>query len=88
MDGLTALFAQLIAGLRALVPPDICPGGWPWAVSALGVAVGLLPTAGVVAVAVMRKRIVALVGGHLVVAAVLCAIASAWRPARLCATRR
>lgn len=57
MDGLTALFAQLIAGLRALVPPDICPGGWPWAVSVLGVAVGLLPTAGVVAVAVMRKRI-------------------------------
>ncbi|WP_433559996.1 hypothetical protein ACQPWY_18615 [Pseudonocardia xinjiangensis] len=57
VDGLTGLVAQLIAGLRGLVPPDVCPGGWPWAVSALGVAVGLLPTAGLVVVAGLRRRI-------------------------------
>ena len=57
MDGLTGLLAQLIAGLRGLVPPDVCPGGWPWAVSLLGIAVGLLPTAGLVVVAGLRKRI-------------------------------
>ncbi|WP_433284063.1 protein kinase domain-containing protein [Pseudonocardia sp. CA-142604] len=57
MDGLTALVAQLIAGLRGFVPPDVCPGGWPWAVSGLGVAVGLLPSIGIVVVAALRKRI-------------------------------
>ncbi|WP_433282480.1 protein kinase domain-containing protein [Pseudonocardia xinjiangensis] len=57
VDGLTGLVAQLIAGLRGLVPPDVCPGGWPWAVSALGIAVGLLPTAGLVVVAGLRRRI-------------------------------
>jgi predicted Ser/Thr protein kinase len=57
VDGLTGLLAQLIAGLRGLVPPDVCPGGWPWAVSLLGIAVGLLPTAGLVVVAGLRKRI-------------------------------
>jgi predicted Ser/Thr protein kinase len=57
VDGLTALVAQLIAGLRGFVPPDVCPGGWPWAVSGLGVVVGLLPTVGVVVVAALRRRI-------------------------------
>ena len=57
MDGLTALLAGLLASLRAAVATDICPGGWPWAVSALGVAIGLLPTAGLVVVALLRRRI-------------------------------
>jgi eukaryotic-like serine/threonine-protein kinase len=57
VDGLTALLAGLIASLRAAVGTDICPGGWPWAVSALGVAIGLLPTAGLVGVALLRRRI-------------------------------
>lgn len=57
MDGLTALVAGLIAGLRSLVDTDFCPGGWPWAVTALGVGVGLLPTVGAVLVAVLRRRI-------------------------------
>ena len=35
----------------------VCPGGWPWAVSLLGVAVGLLPAAGAAAVALWRRRI-------------------------------
>ena len=57
MDGLSALLAGLIASLRGVLGTDACPGGWPWAVSALGVGVGLLPTLGLIGVAVLRRRI-------------------------------
>ena len=57
MDGLTALLARLVVSLRAALNLDICPGDWSWAVSALGVLVGLLPTVGLVAVAMLRRRI-------------------------------
>ncbi|TQM03810.1 serine/threonine-protein kinase [Pseudonocardia kunmingensis] len=57
MDALTALVAGLVASLRAGLAADVCPGGWPWAVSALGIGVGLLPTAGAVGVVLLRKRI-------------------------------
>ncbi len=57
MDALTALVAGLVASLRTALAADVCPGGWPWAVTALGVGVGLLPTAGAVLVAVLRKRL-------------------------------
>jgi hypothetical protein len=57
VDALTALVAGLVASLRTALAADVCPGGWPWAVSVLGIGVGLLPTAGAVAVAVLRKRI-------------------------------
>lgn len=57
MDALTALVAVLVGGLRGLVASEVCPGGWAWATSALGVGVGLLPTLGAVAVAVIRRRI-------------------------------
>jgi eukaryotic-like serine/threonine-protein kinase len=57
VDALTALVAGLVASLRSMLATDVCPGGWPWAVSVLGIGVGLLPTAGAVAVAVLRKRI-------------------------------
>jgi eukaryotic-like serine/threonine-protein kinase len=57
VDGLTALLVGLVASLRAGLGTDVCPGGWPWAVSALGVAIGLLPTVGLVAVAVLRRQI-------------------------------
>ena len=57
MDGLTALLAGLLASLRTAVDTDVCPGGWPWAVSALGVAIGLLPTAGLAGVALLRRQI-------------------------------
>ncbi len=56
MDGLTSLFAGLLASLRALAPEG-CLGGWPWAVSALGIGVGLLPTVGAVLVALLRRWI-------------------------------
>ena len=49
MDGLTALLARLVVSLRAALSLDVCPGDWSWAVSALGVFVGLLPTVGLVA---------------------------------------
>jgi len=57
VDGLSALLAGLIASLRGVLGTDACPGGWPWAVSALGVGVGLLPTLGLIGVAVLRRRI-------------------------------
>ncbi|WP_255620659.1 serine/threonine-protein kinase [Pseudonocardia sp. DSM 110487] len=57
MDALTALVAGLVASLRTALAADVCPGGWPWAVTVLGIGVGLLPTAGAVLVAVLRKRI-------------------------------
>jgi eukaryotic-like serine/threonine-protein kinase len=57
VDALTALVAGLVASLRTALAADVCPGGWPWAVTALGVGVGLLPTAGAVLVAVLRRRI-------------------------------
>ena len=56
MEALTALVARLLGWLRGLNPDAVCPGGWPWAVSVLGVAVGLLPVAGAVAVALWRRR--------------------------------
>ena len=57
MDALTALVASLIARLHGLTADAVCPGGWPWAVSLLGVAVGLLPAAGAAAVTLWRRRI-------------------------------
>ena len=57
MDALTALVATLLARLHGLTADAVCPGGWPWAVSLLGVAVGLLPAAGAAAVALWRRRI-------------------------------
>jgi eukaryotic-like serine/threonine-protein kinase len=57
VDGLSALLAGLIASLRGVLSTDVCPGGWPWAVTALGVLVGLLPTTGLVVVGRLRRRI-------------------------------
>ena len=57
VDALTALVASLLARLHGLTADAVCPGGWPWAVSLLGVAVGLLPAAGAAAVALWRRRI-------------------------------
>ena len=56
MEALTALVARLLAWLHGLNPDAVCPGGWPWAVSLLGVGVGLLPAAGAGAVALWRRR--------------------------------
>jgi predicted Ser/Thr protein kinase len=57
VDGLTALFARFVESLHGSLDTDVCPGGWPWAVSALGVFLGLLPTVGATVVALMRRRI-------------------------------
>ncbi len=57
MQGVTALLAGLLDAVRRLLATDVCPGGWPWAVTALGIGVGLLPTVGAVTVALLRKRI-------------------------------
>ncbi len=55
MEGVTALVAGLLTTLHRSVAPDVCPGGWPWAVSMLGVLVGLLPAVGAMLVALLRK---------------------------------
>ena len=57
MDGVTALIAGLLTALHRSVAPDVCPGGWPWAVSLLGVLVGLLPGVGALLVAMLRKAV-------------------------------
>jgi eukaryotic-like serine/threonine-protein kinase len=57
VDGVTALIAGLLTALHRSVAPDVCPGGWPWAVSLLGVLVGLLPGVGALLVAMLRKAV-------------------------------
>jgi eukaryotic-like serine/threonine-protein kinase len=57
VQGVTALLVGLLDTLRRLLATNVCPGGWPWAVTALGIGVGLLPTAGAVTVALLRRRI-------------------------------
>lgn len=57
MEGVTALLAGLLLALHRSVAPDICPGSWPWAVTALGIGAGLMPTVGALIVALLRKRI-------------------------------
>jgi predicted Ser/Thr protein kinase len=70
VDGVTSLIAALLTALRALVAGDIAPSSWAWAVSLLGIGVGLLPTVGAVIVALLRKRIGSRygAGGGLVIA--------------------
>ncbi|GAA2537770.1 serine/threonine-protein kinase [Pseudonocardia hydrocarbonoxydans] len=57
MDAVSALVAGLISGLRAMLNTDVVVGGWAWAITALGVLVGLLPAAGALLVAIWRKGI-------------------------------
>lgn len=57
MDGVIALVASLISGLRATIGTDVLVGGWAWAITALGLLVGLLPAAGAVLVALWRRAI-------------------------------
>ncbi|SFM82840.1 Protein kinase domain-containing protein [Pseudonocardia ammonioxydans] len=52
-----ALVAGVLDGIRGLGIPDACPGDWAWSVTALGVLTGLLPTAGALTVALLRRRI-------------------------------
>jgi len=56
VDALVLLVGSALSWLQSIFGADICPGGWAWTVSAFGVLVGLLPTAGAVAVAVLRRR--------------------------------
>ena len=57
MEALTALVAGLLGWLHVWTADAVCPGGWPWAVTLLGVGVGLVPAAGAAAVAFWRRRI-------------------------------
>ena len=57
VEALTALVAALLGRLHGVTADAVCPGGWPWAVSLLGVAVGLVPAVGAAGVALWRRRI-------------------------------
>lgn len=57
MERLAALLAELLSTLHRSAAPDICPGGWAWSVSIVGIVVGLMPAVGAVVVALLRKRI-------------------------------
>ncbi|CAA9443338.1 MAG: hypothetical protein AVDCRST_MAG66-4166, partial [uncultured Pseudonocardia sp.] len=48
------LVAGLLSALHA-VAPEVFPGSWGWALTLLGVLVGLVPAAGAVLVAVLRR---------------------------------
>jgi hypothetical protein len=56
VDALSALVAELLAVLRATVAPGFCPGGWAWATTVLGLAIGLLPAVGAVVGARLRRH--------------------------------
>jgi hypothetical protein len=51
------LVGRLLSILHASVAPEVCPGGWAWAASALGAVLGLVPTAGLALVALVRLRV-------------------------------
>ena len=62
MDELTSLVAGLLSTLHAAAP-EVFPGSWAWAVSLLGIGVGLLPAAGALVVALLRRATGAASGG-------------------------
>ncbi|MDT7751541.1 MAG: eukaryotic-like serine/threonine-protein kinase [Pseudonocardiales bacterium] len=55
MGALVALVGGALSFLQAIFGPDVCPGSWAWTTTALGVFVGLVPTAGAVTVALLRR---------------------------------
>ncbi len=55
MDALVLLVGAVLSRLHAAVGVNVCPGGWAWATTAFGMLVGLVPTAGAVTVAVLRR---------------------------------
>lgn len=63
MDALSALVADLLMWLRAVVAPEFCPGEWAWAATLLGVAMGLVPALGALVGAWSRRSGVAAVAG-------------------------
>ncbi|HWN36137.1 MAG TPA: serine/threonine-protein kinase [Pseudonocardia sp.] len=56
MDALVTLVGAVLSWLRPIFGVDVCPGDWAWTTTAFGVLVGLLPTAGAVTVALLRRR--------------------------------
>jgi hypothetical protein len=58
-----SLVGRLLSILHASFVPDVCPGGWAWAASALGAVLGLVPTAGLALVALVRMRVGSRYGG-------------------------
>jgi hypothetical protein len=56
VDALVTLVGAVLSWLRPIFGADFCPGSWAWTTTAFGVLVGLLPTAGAVTVALLRRR--------------------------------
>jgi eukaryotic-like serine/threonine-protein kinase len=56
VDALLLLVGSVLSWLRPVFGLDLCPGQWAWTTTAFGALVGLLPTAGAVSVARLRRR--------------------------------
>jgi predicted Ser/Thr protein kinase len=69
VDELTVLVAGLLSGLHA-VAPEVFPGSWAWTLTMLGVLVGLVPAAGAVLVALLRRATGSSGGGALLIVAI------------------
>lgn len=48
------LIGRLLSELHRAYSPDVCPGDWAWTITVAGALFGLLPMAGVMAVAAIR----------------------------------
>lgn len=77
MDGVTGLVAALLSVLRSAVGPAGFPGSWAWAITLFGLVVGLLPAAGAVVVAILRRRMGSRYGAGRSVALVTVGVVSA-----------
>jgi eukaryotic-like serine/threonine-protein kinase len=56
VDALVTLVGAVLSWLRPIFGVDVCPGSWAWTTTAFGVLVGLVPTAGALTVALLRRR--------------------------------
>jgi predicted Ser/Thr protein kinase len=56
VGGLARLIGSLLTWLHTLTP-NVCPGGWPWAVTLAGTLLAISPVFGAVFVALARKGI-------------------------------
>jgi hypothetical protein len=56
VDALLLLMGSILSWMRPVFGLELCPGEWAWTTTAFGALVGLLPTAGAVSVARLRRR--------------------------------
>jgi len=55
VDGLVEMAGALLSIAHDIFGPGVCPGDWVWATTTAGVIIALIPTLGLLAVALIRK---------------------------------